>query len=246
MHSRVKIEVKGLNKTFGANHVLKNIDLDIRYEESLAVIGGSGSGKSVLLRCIAGLFIPDDGSSVTIDHEIVTYKHISQRTSFAKKFGMLFQNGALFDSLPIWQNVAFGLLRVGKFSKDEARKIAVDKLTMVELNSNIIDLYPSELSGGMQKRVALARAIATEPEIIFFDEPTSGLDPITARSITKLIKDLARHLHATTVIITHDMFCMRNISDKVAVIKDGQIIWHGNIADIEKVQNSYIQDFIAV
>jgi phospholipid/cholesterol/gamma-HCH transport system ATP-binding protein len=238
-----KIVVRGLRKSFGRKVVLDGIDLDVEAGESLVVIGGSGTGKSVMLKCILGLIRPDAGS-VRIDGEEVTRLSVDEREQLMRKFGMLFQGGALFDSLPVWENVAFGLIQGRGVPRGRAHDVALAKLAAVGLGAEVGELRPSELSGGMQKRVALARAIAAEPEIIFFDEPTTGLDPIMADVINGLIVQCVRDLGATAVSITHDMASARKIADRVAMIYKGKIIWHGPIASIDASGNPYVDQFI--
>ena len=209
------ITLEGLHKSFGSNHVLRGVDLDVPKGTSLVIIGGSGTGKSVALKCILGLGTPDNGT-IPVDGQDVTRV---DRDAFLARFGMLFQGAALFDSLPVWQNVAFRLLRGSlKRPKDEAREIAIEKLRRVGLKPDVADRLPAELSGGMQKRVGLARAIAAEPEIIFFDEPTTGLDPIMADVINNLIVKCSKEIGATTITITHDMASARKIADKMAML----------------------------
>ena len=239
-----KISVSNLSKSFGSKMVLSHINLEIPKSKAMVIIGGSGSGKSVMLKCIIGILNPDVGSRVMIDSIDMTHSSIMERHDFVSKFGMLFQDGALFDSLPIWHNVAFQLFNSGKINKKEARALAESKLQMVELSSDVLDLYPAELSGGMQKRVALARAVASNPEILFFDEPTAGLDPINGRVVIDLISNLSKKLKATTVTITHDMVCMDQIADSVAVLKSGELIWSGPKEDVTKTNNKYINSFI--
>jgi phospholipid/cholesterol/gamma-HCH transport system ATP-binding protein len=238
-----KIEVRGLKKAFGRKVVLDGIDLDVGKGESFVIIGGSGTGKSVLLKCILGLLHPD-GGSVKIDGEEVTGIRGSDREKLMQRFGMLFQGGALFDSLPVWQNVAFSLIQAHGMERDEAKKVALAKLAAVGLGPEVGELRPSELSGGMQKRVALARAIAAEPEIIFFDEPTTGLDPIMSDVINELIVKCVRELGATAVSITHDMASARKISDRIAMIHKGKIIWTGPTEMIDRSGNPYVDQFI--
>ncbi len=238
-----KIRVRGLHKSFGAKQVLTGLDLDVGAGESVVVIGGSGSGKSVLIKSILGIVRPDSGS-IQVDGEEVTTLDASGRERVNAKFGMLFQGGALFDSLPVWENVAFGLIAGRGMSRREAKRIALDKLAQVGLGPEVGELSPAELSGGMQKRVALARAIATEPEIIFFDEPTTGLDPIMADVINDLIVKCVRELGATTLSITHDMMSARKIADRVAMLYGGKIIWAGPTADVDRSGNDYVDQFI--
>jgi phospholipid/cholesterol/gamma-HCH transport system ATP-binding protein len=238
-----KIEVRGLKKAFGPKIVLDGIDLDVAAGESLVIIGGSGTGKSVLLKCILGLLRPDAGS-IKIDGQEVTDLSAGDREHLMRKFGMLFQGGALFDSLKVWENVAFGLIQGHGVARDEAKKVALAKLAAVGLGPEVGELRPSELSGGMQKRVALARAIAAEPEIIFFDEPTTGLDPIMSDVINELIVKCVRELGATAVSITHDMASTRKIADRIAMIYKGKIIWQGPRAEIDHSGNPYVDQFI--
>jgi phospholipid/cholesterol/gamma-HCH transport system ATP-binding protein len=238
-----KIEVRGLKKAFGRKVVLDGIDLDVAKGESFVIIGGSGTGKSVLLKCILGLLQPDAGW-IRIDGEEVTGLGGSEREKLMQRFGMLFQGGALFDSLPVWQNVAFSLIQAHGMERGEAKKVALARLAAVGLGPEVGELRPSELSGGMQKRVALARAIAAEPEIIFFDEPTTGLDPIMSDVINELIVKCVRELGATAVSITHDMASARKISDRIAMIHKGKIIWTGPTEMIDRSGNPYVDQFI--
>ncbi|MFN7597129.1 MAG: ABC transporter ATP-binding protein, partial [Cereibacter sp.] len=218
------IALRQVTRSFGRNAVLRGVSLDIPSGQSMVIIGGSGTGKSVLLKCILGLVRPD-GGTITLDGQDVTKV---ERDAFLARFGMLFQGGALFDSMRVWENVAFRLLRGGaKQSKAEARDRAIEKLRRVGLTPDVADLYPAELSGGMQKRVGLARAIAAEPEIIFFDEPTTGLDPIMAGVINALIREIVTEMGATAITITHDMSSVRAIADKVAMLHAGVIRWTG-------------------
>ncbi len=238
-----KISVRGLRKSFGPKLVLDGVDLDIGERESVVVIGGSGTGKSVMLKCILGLIEPDAGS-IKIDGQEVTGLSTGEREKLMRKFGMLFQGGALFDSLPVWENVAFGLIQGRGIGRAEAKKVALQKLAAVGLGPDVAELKPAELSGGMQKRVALARAIAAEPEIIFFDEPTTGLDPIMADVINDLIVKCVKELGATAVSITHDMASTRKIADRVAMIYGGKIIWNGPKSEIDNSGNPYVDQFI--
>ena len=238
-----KIEIKNLHKSFGRKKVLRGVSLSVEEGESLVVIGGSGSGKSVLLKNIIGLMTPNKGS-IKIDGTESSHLSERERNKMMHKFGYLFQGGALFDSLQIWENVAFGLIMAEGVDRDIARSIAVEKLKSVGLGEDVSVLYPSELSGGMQKRVSLARAIATNPEIIFFDEPTTGLDPIMADIINDLIIKCSEELGATTITITHDMASAHKIADKMAMIYEGKIIWQGSNYDIENSGNPYVEQFI--
>ena len=238
-----KISLRGVTKSFGTKKVLQGIDLDVAPAESVVVIGGSGTGKSVLLKCILGLMRPDLGS-IAIDGEETTKLSDNARQRVMRKFGMLFQGGALFDSLRVWENVAFGPIQSDGMAPAKARDVAIAKLGAVGLAPDIGELYPSELSGGMQKRVALARAIAREPEIIFFDEPTTGLDPIMADVINDLIVKCVSDLGATAVSITHDMASARKIGHRIAMLYDGRLIWQGPVADIDRSGNAHVEQFI--
>jgi phospholipid/cholesterol/gamma-HCH transport system ATP-binding protein len=228
-------------KSFGPNRVLRGVNLSIPRGQSMVVIGGSGTGKSVLLKSILGLVVPDAGR-ITLDGiDVAT----ADRDAFLARFGMLFQGGALFDSLKVWENVAFRLMHgASKRPKDEARAIAIEKLRRVGLKPEVADLLPAELSGGMQKRVGLARAIAAEPEIIFFDEPTTGLDPIMAGVINALIREIVTEMGATAMTITHDMSSVRAIADRVAMLHDGVIQWTGPVAEMDAAADPYLQQFI--
>ena len=243
MNDVPKISLRGVSKAFGSNVVLDNVDLDVMPGDSLVVIGGSGTGKSVMLKCILGLIKPDAGS-IKIDGVETVGISNRDREALLGRIGMLFQGGALFDSLPVWENVAFGLLSGQNISRREARKVAIDTLARVGLGADVADLAPSELSGGMQKRVGLARAIATSPEIIFFDEPTTGLDPITADVINQLIVERVRDLGATTLSITHDMGSVRKIANIVGMLHGGRIIWTGPVDQIDNSGNPYLDQFI--
>lgn len=235
------IRLENVHKAFGANPVLRGVDLDVETGESVVVIGGSGTGKSVLLKCILGLVTPDAGR-ILIDGRDVTR---TDRDAFLARFGMLFQGGALFDSMPVWQNVAFRLLRgPDRMSRMAARDTAIEKLKRVGLGPDVADLYPAELSGGMQKRASLARAIAAEPDIIFFDEPTTGLDPIMAGVINDLIREIVTEMGATAVTITHDMSSVRAIADRVVMLHAGRIRWHGPVAEMDGADDPYLQQFI--
>ena len=238
-----KIRIRDLRKAFGPKTVLDGVDLEVANGESLVVIGGSGTGKSVLLKCILGILEPDSGS-IEVDGSEVTGLSRGERSAVMHKFGMLFQGAALFDSLPVWENVAFGLLQVQRMARPEAREKAVETLAMVGLGADVANLSPAELSGGMQKRVGLARAIATQPEILFFDEPTTGLDPIMADVINDLIARSVRQLGATAVSITHDLASARKIADQVAMIYKGKIIWQGPVSAIDDSGNPFVDQFI--
>ena len=236
------ITLSNVHKAFGANKVLRGIDLTVPKGTSTVVIGGSGTGKSILIKCILGLVEPDSGV-ITVDGVDVTTQ---PRDALLARFGMLFQGGALFDSLPVWQNVAFRLLRGSlKRPKTEAKEIAIEKLRRVGLAPDVADRFPAELSGGMQKRVSLARAIAAEPEIIFFDEPTTGLDPIMSGVINDLIREIVAEIGATTITITHDMTSVRAIADQVAMLHAGKIRWAGPIGDLDTTDDPYVRQFVS-
>lgn len=238
-----KISVRGLRKSFGPKRVLDGVDIDVMPGESLVIIGGSGTGKSVTIKSILGLLNPD-GGSIRIDGKETAGVGGASREQLMRKFGMLFQGAALFDSLRVWENVAFGLVQGHGMPRQQAREIALQKLAAVGLGPEVAMLSPAELSGGMQKRVALARAIAAEPEILFFDEPTTGLDPIMADVINDLILHVVRDLGATAVSITHDMVSTRKIADRVAMLHQGRIVWHGHAADIDRSDNEFVEQFV--
>nr|WP_310524030.1 ATP-binding cassette domain-containing protein [Polymorphobacter sp.] len=234
-----KISLNGVTKRFGPKIVLNGVDLDIAPAESMVIIGGSGTGKSVTMKCILGLLRPDTGS-IMVDGREVTGLRGRALADHQAKFGMLFQGGALFDSLPVWRNIAFAL----SGSASSRRAAAIDNLARVGLGADVADLRPSELSGGMQKRVALARAIAARPEILFFDEPTTGLDPIMADVINDLIRTLVTDLKITALTITHDMSSVRKIADTVAMLYEGKIVWHGPRDGIDSADNPYVDQFV--
>ncbi len=238
-----KISIKNLVKNFGSKEVLAGINLEVKKGESLVILGGSGSGKSVLIKIIATLIQPTSGGIKIDDTEVANISSF-ERDKLMGKFGFLFQGGALFDSLSIWENVAFRLTHAAKLNKNDAKEIALQKLRAVGLEERVMNLYPSELSGGMQKRAALARAIAANPEIIFFDEPTTGLDPIMADVINDLIISNSKQLGATTVTITHDMHSAAKIADKIAMLYEGKIIWFGDVKDMYSSKNEYLDQFI--
>lgn len=235
------ITLTDVHKSFGSKHVLQGVNLTVEKGTSMVIIGGSGSGKSVMLKSVLGLVVPDKGTITVDGQDVLT----GDRDAFLARFGMLFQGGALFDSLPVWQNVAFRLLRGAlKRPKAEAREIAIEKLRRVGLKPETADLFPSELSGGMQKRVGLARAIAAEPEIIFFDEPTTGLDPIMAGVINELIREIVTEMGATAMTITHDMSSVRAIADNIAMLHDGVIKWTGPVSKLDTSGDPYLDQFI--
>lgn len=235
------IRLEDVHKSFGKKPVLRGVSLTVEKGSSTVIIGGSGTGKSVTLKCVLGLIQPDSGR-IFVDG---AQAKGGDRTDFLSRFGMLFQGAALFDSLPVWQNVAFRLLRgPDALPRPQARDKAIEKLARVGLGPEVADLFPAELSGGMQKRVGLARAIAADPEIIFFDEPTTGLDPIMAGVINDLIREIVTEMGATTMTITHDMSSVRAIADRVAMLHDGIIRWEGDIREMDTTSDSYVQQFI--
>ncbi|MFV0360274.1 ABC transporter ATP-binding protein [Tropicimonas sp.] len=235
------IRLDNVHKAFGDNRVLRGVTLEVPTGESMVIIGGSGTGKSVALKCILGLVTPDAGT-ITLDGQPLDDRN---RRVFLRRFGMLFQGAALFDSLTVWQNVAFRLLRGSlRRPRAEARDIAIEKLRRVGLGPETAELFPAELSGGMQKRVGLARAIATDPQVIFFDEPTTGLDPIMAGVINDLIREIVVEMGATAITITHDMTSVRAIADDVAMLYDGVIKWSGPVEEMDACTDPYVQQFI--
>ena len=241
--STAKVELRGVKKRFGPKVVLDGVDLSIEKGQSLVVIGGSGTGKSVMIKCVLGILRPEAGQ-IFVDGEEVTRLRGRGRDAMLRKFGMLFQGAALFDSLPVWENVAFGLIQGRGIKRKQARDKAIDTLARVGLGPEVGELSPAELSGGMQKRVGLARAIAADPEIIFFDEPTTGLDPIMADIINDLIVRTVKQVGATTLSITHDMVSARKIADRIAMLYKGKIIWQGPTAEIDRSGNPFVEQFI--
>ncbi len=239
-----KVIMEDIHKRFGKKIVLDGVSLKVKSGESLVIIGGSGSGKSVTIKCIQGILNPEKGSILIDNKEIIGLSE-KESEKVNDKIGMLFQGGALFDSLTVWENVAFSLIQGKKKTpKKEAKEIAIKVLGQVGLTPDVADLYPAELSGGMQKRVGLARAIAKNPEIIFFDEPTTGLDPIMADVINELIVKCTKELGATAITITHDMASVRKIADKIAMLYKGKIIWEGTVRDMENTDNPYVRQFV--
>jgi len=241
--TNVKIKVSNLHKSFGTHAVLQGIDLEVKEGSSMVILGGSGTGKSVLIKTIIGLIMPDSGK-IAIDGQDTTYLSGKARFSILEKCGFLFQAGALFDSLTIEDNITFFAEKLHQLSRSKKRDLAAEKLHAVGLHSNVLELFPAELSGGMQKRVSLARAIATNPEIIFFDEPTTGLDPIMANVINDLIIKARKDLGATTVTITHDMNSAMQIATEVAMIYEGKILWTGTKEEVQKSKNPHLHQFI--
>ncbi len=238
------LKLDGVEKSFGAKPVLRGVSLDVARGQSLVVIGGSGSGKSVMLKNALGLMTPDKGK-IFFDGEDVTKATGKAREKMRARIGMLFQSGALFDSLTVWENVAFRLINSEGLSRRDAKERAIETLKKVRLGADVAGLYPAEISGGMQKRVALARAITSEPDLIFFDEPTTGLDPITADAINDLILEMVRGLGAAAVTITHDMASARKIADEIAMLFEGKIIWRGPAADVMNSGNAYVDQFVS-
>jgi phospholipid/cholesterol/gamma-HCH transport system ATP-binding protein len=237
-----KIRIRGLRKAFGDKQVLDGVDLDVWPGTSMVVIGGSGTGKSVLLKCVLGLIEPDAGS-IEIDGQNILALGARARAAARAGIGMLFQNGALFDSMTVRQNVAFGLIAKKLALGAEAAARANAVLAQVGLSSDVGDLSPSELSGGMQKRVALARAIAYDPKIMFFDEPTTGLDPIMGAVIDGLIVDCVKRLGSTAIAITHDMASTMRIGDRAAMLRQGRIIWEGPAAQVMTSGDPVVDQF---
>lgn len=244
MTNAPKIRMQNVHKAFGAKKVLQGVDLSVNQGDSLVIIGGSGTGKSVTIKSVLGLVVPDKGT-IEVDGKSVLGLSAAQREVMMHQFGMLFQGGALFDSLPVWHNIAFALMQgKEKLNISQAKELAVQKLKQVGLAADVANLMPSELSGGMQKRVGLARAIAGDPKIIFFDEPTTGLDPIMADVINELIVKLREELGLTTMSITHDMASVRKIATRVAMLYGGKIIWDGAVTDIDHSGNEYVDQFV--
>ncbi len=238
-----KIRLRDVHKSFGAKTVLNGVSLDIAKGESVVVIGGSGTGKSVLIKSIIGILLADSGI-IEVDGQDIAQIPANSRDAVNRKFGMLFQGGALFDSLPVWENVAFGLMQRERMSRAHAKDRAIETLAKVGLNADVGELAPSELSGGMQKRVGLARAIAGEPEIVFFDEPTTGLDPIMADVINDLIVSCVKQQGITALSITHDMHSARKIGDRMTMLYQGRLIWDGAAKDVDNSGNPYVEQFV--
>ncbi|MBA3813858.1 MAG: ATP-binding cassette domain-containing protein [Alphaproteobacteria bacterium] len=238
-----KFSLKDIHKSFGHKRVLQGVNLEIMPGESVVIIGGSGSGKSVLLKCLLGLVSPDSGS-ILMDGQEIVRESLVQNEARLQDIGVVFQGSALFDSLKVWENVAFRLIHAHHMDRKQAKQIALEKLAEVGLNETVSELPPSEISGGMQRRVALARAIATHPHVLFFDEPTAGLDPIFSSVINDLIRIHVKNLGATALTITHDMNSARHVADRIAMLYEGKIIWSGRASDIDTCDNPYVQQFI--
>ena len=243
MSAQHLLELKDIHKSFGSKQVLTGVDLDVAPGKSLVVLGGSGSGKSVMLKNALGLMTPNQGQ-ILFDGEDVTHDQGKTREAMRARIGMLFQSAALFDSLTVWENIAFRLLNADGVKRKEAKERAIETLKQVRLGSDVADLTPAEISGGMQKRVGLARAIVSRPELIFFDEPTTGLDPITADAINDLIVEQTKALGAAAISITHDMASARKIADEIAMLFEGKIIWRGPARDIDDSGNAYVDQFV--
>ena len=237
------LKLEGVEKSFGPKKVLRGVDIDVAPGQSLVIIGGSGSGKSVMLKNALGLMTPD-GGRILFDGQDVTNARGKTREAMRARIGMLFQAGALFDSLTVWENVAFRLINSEGMSRKQAKERAIETLKKVRLGADVGGLYPAEISGGMQKRVSLARSIISEPDLIFFDEPTTGLDPITADAINDLILEMVRGLGAAAVTITHDMASATKIADEIAMLLDGKIIWRGPAKDVYSSSNEYVDQFV--
>jgi len=235
------LELRNVHKTFGDKQVLRGVDLTVAQGQSLVIIGGSGTGKSVTIKSALGLMTPEQGE-ILFDGQLITDP--KQLDAMRHRTGMLFQGGALFDSLTVWENVAFALLYRDGVGRAEAKRRAIENLAKVRLPASAADLRPAELSGGMQKRVALARAIIATPELLFFDEPTTGLDPITADAVNNLIVEQVKALGAAAVSITHDMASVRKIADEVAMLHEGRIIWRGPVSALDNSGNPHIDQFV--
>lgn len=238
-----KIQLRNLHKSFGKKLILNGLNLNVHDKESFVVIGPSGVGKSVLLKCILGL-LPIDKGSILVDDKETSHLTSKKRNEFLKKFAIVFQGSALFDSLKIWENVAFGLIQGQGIPQAVAKKLALETLELVGMNAAVGEQRPNELSGGMQKRVAIARAIIMKPEILLFDEPTAGLDPITANLINHLIRRCHRELNITLFTITHDMSTVHTVADRVGMLNEGKIIWDGTLKEMSKSDNTFVQQFI--
>ena len=244
MASPPHIALKDLCKSFGPKRVLDGVSLSVPRGRSLVVIGGSGTGKSVMIKCILGLLRADSGSIAIGGKEVSRLKGAA-RDDYLSRIGMLFQGAALFDSLPVWENVAFGLIQGKKAKRDEARDIAMTKLRQVGLGPEVALLRPAELSGGMQKRVALARSLALDPEVVLFDEPTTGLDPITSATIGKLIQSIQEELGVTAVVVTHDLPLARRVGDRLGLLAGGRFVFLGDWQEADGSQDPQVADFLA-
>jgi phospholipid/cholesterol/gamma-HCH transport system ATP-binding protein len=239
----IKVRVSGLTMAFGDNQVLHDVDLAIPAGKNSVLIGPAASGKSVLMKCLAGLYPPDSGT-IAVGERVMTDLRGRERTALVETLGMLFQQGGLFDSLPVWENIAFKLINRQRMGRDQAKRVAIEKLAMVNLTPDTADLYPVDLSGGMQKRVGIARAIASDPELLLLDEPTAGLDPITTNLINAMVRNAVDKLGATAFCITSDMESARRHYDHLFMIHEGRILWAGPTGDIETADNPYLQQMI--
>lgn len=239
-----KIRIAGLTRSFDGQRALDEVDLLLQPRQSLVLIGGSGSGKSLLLKSILGLVEPDSGS-IEVDGRETVGMPQGERMQWMRRFGVLFQRQGLFDSLTVWENVAFRLLHEQGMARSAARETAVAKLEQVGLSADVADLSPAELSGGMQKRTGLARAIATDPEILFLDEPTAGLDPIMSNIISDLINDRVDDLGASVISVVSDLAVVRRIADSVLMLHEGRVVWAGPVDDLDRTDNAYVRQFVS-
>lgn len=236
------IKYRNLHKSFGKNQVLSGLNLDIVHGETIVILGGSGSGKSVLLKHTIGLLKPDSGE-IYVDGEEITNLNEAQLIPVRRKVGVLFQAGALFDSMNVHENVAFGLKEHTNMDDEEIAVKVKEKLSLVEMD-NVEHLMPSDLSGGMKKRVALARAIALDPQAILYDEPTTGLDPIIARTINKMIRNLQKQLEVTSIVVTHDITSAFTVADRIAFLYDGKIKFLGTVEKAKNTDEPLLRNFI--
>ncbi|NPB08267.1 MAG: ABC transporter ATP-binding protein [Aquificae bacterium] len=237
------IELKSVYKQIGGREILKNITFSVKRGEIFSIIGGSGSGKTSITKLIVGLWKPSSGEVRVFGKEVPRLSR-EELDNLRRKIGYVFQEGALFDSYKVWENVVFYYLEHGGYSKGNLRRLALEKLKLVNLDESVLDLYPSDLSGGMRKRVSIARAIATNPQLVIYDEPTSGLDPITSRVIDRLILELRVKTSSTALVVTHDMISAFTISDRVMVVRNGEIIALGTPEEVMENPHPYIQAFL--
>ncbi|VAX24660.1 Phospholipid ABC transporter ATP-binding protein MlaF [hydrothermal vent metagenome] len=237
------IEIRGLTKSFGDLHVLNNVSFDVNVGENLVVFGKSGTGKSVLLKCLVGLLKPDKGE-IFVNGENVTTFSTKKLNAFRKNLGFLFQGAALYDSMSVRENLEFPLKRNFNFSREEIDQKVIKTLELVGLEE-AVDKMPSELSGGMRKRIGLARSIITEPALMLYDEPTTGLDPITAKEISVLILNLQKKLKMTSIVVTHDLLCAEIISDRAIMLNEGKIVFEGTIEEMTNSQDKFLKNFFS-
>ncbi len=237
------IEIIDIHKKFGNFVVLEGVSFNVKNHENLVIFGKSGTGKSVLLKCMVGLLVPDSGEIRVAGKNVIQFNQ-KELTKFRKEISFLFQSAALYDSMSVRDNLAFPLIRNSKFSKGEIQTKVERALEMVSL-SGAINKMPSELSGGMRKRIGLARSIITEPKIILYDEPTTGLDPITTKEISKLIRDLQSELGMTSISVTHDMICAQIIADRSIVLRDGKLIFEGGMEDMLNTTDPFLKNFFS-